>query len=278
MTPIPDGVRRLADAAVRIAGVKAVTLGGSHATGMADAGSDIDLHVYWRSPLAAAADRAAVLAPALDEAGPVRELTAWGLEDHAILDGVPVELVYVELDPLRAEIDRAIEVGLDGEAFATAVLHSVTAGPLLADPDGELASLRARLAEYPPATYRRQLDVLPGLLHAYLGQLTKARSRGDLLFVQHRRYSVQLVWFALLFALNRRYHPGEKRLLDHGERCAVRVAGQRERWEQIAEFGARDPRLPTALAGLVADLVALIPEGPAPSPSSRGESPPTADS
>ena len=46
-------------------------------------------------------------------------------------------------------------------------------------------------------------------------------------------------------------------MLDHGERCAVRVAGQRERWEQIAEFGARDPRLPTALAGLVADLVAL---------------------
>lgn len=262
MTPIPDGVRRLAEAAVRIEGVRAVTLGGSHATGMAGPGSDIDLHVYWRSPLAPAPERAAVLATVLDPGTTIHEETAWGLEDHGVLRGTPVELVYVELDPLRAEIDRAIEIGLDGEEFATAVLHSVSTGPLLAATDDELAVLRRRLMVYPEATHRRQLEVLPRLLRAYVGQLAAAHARGDLLFVTHRRYSVQLVWFAALFALNRRYHPGEKRLLDHGERCTLQVADQRERWEQVALFGAGDPGLPAALGALVTDLLALIPRVP----------------
>jgi predicted nucleotidyltransferase len=52
---------RVAEAAARIPGVVAISLGGSAASGLADAQSDIDLHVFWREPLADAAARAALL-------------------------------------------------------------------------------------------------------------------------------------------------------------------------------------------------------------------------
>lgn len=256
----PPAAAAVADAAMSIAGVVALTLGGSLASGLADAHSDVDMHVYWREPLAEDAERHAALARAADAGTAVASIREWGLEDHLTAGGRLVELVYVHLGDLRAMVDRAYGEGLGDEGFATALLYSVTAGPLLRDPSGELAALRARLAEYPEATRRRLLATMPGLLRAYLGQLRKAQSRGDLLFAQHRRYTLQMVYFNMLFALNRAYHPGEKRLLLHGERCPVRPAGQAARWVRAAQMPADAPALAELLAGLIDDLCALAQE------------------
>lgn len=247
----------MAEAATGIPGVVAVSLGGSHATGLADAASDIDLHVYWRGELPPGPQRAAVLAAIPDPGTTIREETAWGPEDHLVVDGRPAELVYVDLDDVIRQVERARTVGLDDEGFATAVLHSVASGIVLEDGGGELAAARATLADYPEATHRRLVRTLPHLLRSYLAQLTKAQGRGDLLFVQHRRYSLQMVYFNLLFALNRRYHPGEKRLAVHGERCPVRPVRQGERWAEVTALSADDVRLVVLLGELTEDLIVL---------------------
>ena len=51
------------------------------------------------------------------------------------------------------------------------------------------------------------------LLRYYMELLRISRQRDDLLFVQQLRYNIQTIFFNLLFALNRQYHPGGKRLL-----------------------------------------------------------------
>jgi Domain of unknown function (DUF4037) len=253
--------RAIAAAAIQIPGVRAISLGGSLASGMADALSDIDLHVYWRAPLAGLAARHALLASVADPGEPLREIGDWGLEDHLVSGGRPAELVYVELGDYEAQIERAYRDGLGDEGFATSALSFAAGGVALEDPRGELAAIQARLATYPEVTRRRLLADMPRLLRAYLGQLEKAQRRGDLLFAQHRRYTLQMVFFNLLFAINRRYHPGEKRLLEHAERCAARPERLRERWEDLALRRIDDPQVAELLRGLTDEICALAEGG-----------------
>lgn len=263
---IDAAAERVAQAVVAevagLPGFVAISLGGSVAAGLADERSDLDLHVYWRAPLAGLATRAERLARVAD-AGSLRlDILSWGREDHLYVDGRMVELIYVPLDDLLADADRAYDEGLGDEGFATAQLYYVANGRPLHDPTGVLGALRARLATYPEATRRRLLASHPELLHTYMQQLRTAQARGDLLFVQHRRYTVQMVFFNALFALNRRYHPGEKRLLAHAEHCALRPDDCAARWARAARLAADDPALAQALGELVADLCTLIEETP----------------
>ena len=66
-----------------------------------------------------------------------------------------------------------------------------------------------------------------------------------------------MVFFNLLFALNRRYHPGEKRLLAHAERIPQRPGRLRERWEQIALLPIDDPAVADLLEELVEEVSRL---------------------
>lgn len=252
-----DVDEQLADALLGLDSVVAVFLGGSRATGVADLRSDTDLYAVHRAAVATGAARAAVLAPLADRSE-VHEETAWGPEDHLYVDGDLVEVVHLGLEGLRDLVDRAYAEGLDDEGFATAFLHTVSSGLVLRDPEGEVTALQQRLATYPEATRDLLLASLPPLLTAYLSQLGTAMARGDLLMVQHRRASIQAVWFNLLFALNRVYHPGEKRLLDHAERCALKPDHQRERWMRACRLPADDPDLHAGLVTLVADLTGLV--------------------
>ncbi|MBK9715886.1 MAG: nucleotidyltransferase domain-containing protein [Kouleothrix sp.] len=111
-----------------LSGVVAISLGGSHSAGLADSSSDLDLHVYCREPLAPPADRATRLAQVADPGSLEVDIRDWGLEDHLRVAGRDAELIYVPLDDLRAEVERAYRAGLAGEAFTTARLYYVASG------------------------------------------------------------------------------------------------------------------------------------------------------
>jgi hypothetical protein len=253
-----ERARRIAEAIAGLPGVVAASLGGSAAAGLADASSDLDLHVYWRGELAGAGERAASIGKVADEGSVVPDVRFWGLEDHFHIDGQLAELVYVNLDDLQADVARAYGEGIGGEGFVTAQLFYVTNSALVLDPTGEVGALRARLlAGYPEPTRRLVVRDNPFLMRYYLNHVRQAQGRGDLLFVQHRRYAVQMVFFNLLFALNRRYHPGEKRLLIHGAACDVAPRDLAIRWAENARLAADDAALPESLGALVEDLCQL---------------------
>ena len=252
-------LQQIVGATADLPGFAAISLGGSAATGLADERSDLDLHVYWRAPLATPAERAARLAQIADAGSVVVDILDWGREDNLRIGGRPAELIYTSLDEMRAEVEQAYGDGLISEGYTTARLFYIASGRPLHDPAGELSALRERLlAGYPEPTRRRLLQYHPALLRTYLGHLRLAQSRGDLLMVQHRRYTVQMVFFNLLFALNRRYHPGEKRLLIHSQGCTLQPANLAARWSRVARLAADDPELAAALGGLVDDLCGLI--------------------
>jgi hypothetical protein len=240
-------------------GFAAISLGGSVASGLADASSDLDLHVYWRAPLAEPSARAERLAHVADAGSVEVEILTWGLEDHLRVQGRLVELIYVPLDELLAEAERAYGAGLISQGYTTSRLFYATNGRILHDPGGDFGAIQARLlAGYPEPTRRLLLRHHPELLRYNLGTLRIGQARGDLLFAQHCRTVVQEIFFNLLFALNRRYHPGEKRLLIHGERCPLGPADMAARWSRAARLAADDPALLETLGGLIEDLCNLI--------------------
>jgi hypothetical protein len=96
------------------------------------------------------------------------------------------------------------------------------------------------------------------VLRYYLELLRISQRRDDLLYVQHMRYSIQMIYFNLLFALNRLYHPGGKRLLAHAQHCAIQPADLAERWNNIARLPADDGALAGRLDELIDDLFWLI--------------------
>ena len=252
-------LQQIVAALADLPGIAAIALGGSTAAGLADQASDLDVYVFYHAPLAAAADRAIQLRPLADEGTLEVGIVTFGLEDHLYVQGKLIELVFLDLDRLSAEAQRAYDQGLSSEGYTTALLYILFRSQVLYDATGEVTALRAQLhAGYPAPTRARLLREHPEVLRYYLDLLRISQRRDDLLYVQHMRYSIQMIYFNLLFALNRQYHPGGKRLLAHAQRCPVQPADLAARWNDIARLPADDGALADRLEELIDDLCRLI--------------------
>jgi|BarGraNGADG00312_1021997.scaffolds.fasta_scaffold56171_2 hypothetical protein len=255
MEVVTGVVRDVADALVALDGIRAVSLGGSRALGMDDAASDTDLYAWYRGPLVGSRLRQQALHSLADDS--VHPFDAFGPEDHWHSDGRPFEVVYVDLDDIHAQITRARSDGLDGEVCATAFLHTAYASVPIADPYAELDRLHADLTTFPEATRAIQLLRLPVVANEFASQLRGAQSRQDWPMVVRRRAGLLDVTVSLLFALNRRYHPGEKRLLAHVASCDVRPIDMDDRLRTACVAAPDDPSLAEQYLSLITEIVAL---------------------
>jgi Domain of unknown function (DUF4037)/Nucleotidyltransferase domain len=254
-----ETLQRIVTAIADLPGIAAIALGGSTAAGLADESSDSDVYVFYHEPLAASADRAVRLRPLADEGTLEVGIPTFGLEDHLHVQHKLIELVYLDLDRLSAEANQAYSQGLSSEGYTTALLYILVRSQILHDTTGELTALQVRLhAGYPEPTRARLLREHPELLRYYMELLRISQRRDDLMFVQHMRYSVQMIFFNLLFALNRQYHPGGKRLLIHAQRCAIQPSELAARWNGILRLPADDSALADRLHELINDLCRLI--------------------
>ena len=253
-TTITATDRAIAEALAGLPGVRAVFLGGSRASGTADDSSDTDLYALCHGfPDAQLSVRA--LAPLADD-GRVTHVTAWGSEDHLRVAGALVEIVHLDAGTLG--VDAFYDAGAAPTGYTTAFLHTLALGVPLVDDHGDLAAIQGRLRPYPEPTRRRILAQTPGELAEYVDQVRKAQGRHDWTSVTHRRAVAQTAWFDAAFALNRRFHPGEKRMLTHLASCEVVPVDAEARWTQVALLPADDPRLPGLLGSLASDLVELL--------------------
>lgn len=255
MDGVTEADREAATALLALPGIRAVSLGGSRALGLTDHRSDTDLYAWYRGVLAPADRRRVVLAYLADD--DVRSFDVFGPEDHWHVDGRLVEVVYLDLDEIERQVARARTEGLAGEVCATAFLHTAYASEPVADPYADLDSLRGDLDTYPEATRDRQLAELPVMAEEFVSQLRTAQAREDWPMVVRRRAGLLDVTVSLVFALNRRYHPGEKRLLVHVGQCAVEPERLVQRLRSASLADPDDPTLGARFTGLIAEVVAL---------------------
>ena len=203
--------------------VVAVALGGSSASGAADAASDIDLYIYTSAEIPLSA-REAVVVQAGGAARADMGLTYFGPGDEWIdaATGSHVDAVNFDADWMAAQVRRAVVEYAPSLGYSTAFWHTVRTSQPLTDRHGWLSALQATAAVPYPEPLRRAIvaynhPILRGTLSSFRAQLVKALARGDLVSVNHRLAALLASYFDILFAVNRVPHPGEKRLLARAE-------------------------------------------------------------
>ena len=211
-----------ARALAALPGVRAVALGGSMATGRADAESDADLYVFADAPPPEEARRAAIeriAAPGTMTLGD----TWFGLEDGwTDPSGLKVEAVHFGCAWMEDQVAARMDRHEPAVGYSTAFVHTIATAQVMADPEGWFAQLQARArAPYPEAlarnVVRHNLPLLGAARCSFRAQLETAIRRDDPISANHRAAAFLASFWDVAFAAHRRLHPGEKRLLAHAE-------------------------------------------------------------
>ena len=191
----------------------------------ADALSDYDLYVYSRTPVPLEVREKIISSRAcryqLDNA-------FWELEDDwTEPSGAEFNVMYRSCQQAEEEIELRLGRHVASLGYTTAWCFSVCHSQILADPNGWFANLQLRTQEpYPSglvqAILRMNRPVLGGGMQScYLKQIRAAIARHDPVSLNHRVAAWLASYFDILFAINRRFHPGEKRLLTYAEELAI---------------------------------------------------------
>jgi predicted nucleotidyltransferase len=246
-----------------IRGVKAVVLGGSHARGRAQPGSDIDLGLWYSEAAPFSIQSIRELAEAVnDTAGPVvTDFYGWGpwINGGAWLTvgGQRVDFLYRSLEHVERVIAEAeagrYELHYAQQPpfgfFSGTYLGDVAVCIPLVDPETRLDVLKRRVADYPEAL--RRAVVHDYLFSAELGLTAfapKFATRSDTYGTAACLTCAVNQLVLVLFALNRKYLINDKTAL-------VEIA---EFERAPRDFGPRVQKTLAHLGASPAELVAAV--------------------
>ncbi|KFI67988.1 DUF4037 domain-containing protein [Bifidobacterium magnum] len=196
--------------------VEAIALGGSRVTSQFDASSDYDLYIYVAHPIDVDIRR-----DLLRQYCSYIELDNqyWETEDDCVLaNGIPIDILYRNLADISSQVEQ-VKHGLAYNGYTTCVWNNIVTSKVLYDAEGKYTALKESLEIPYPETLRKNIieknrNLLSGQLPSYDQQIRKAVQRQDLPSVSHRTAAFIESYFDILFALNRMFHPGEKRMME----------------------------------------------------------------
>lgn len=196
--------------------VEAIALGGSRAGEYFDEKSDYDVYVYVSKPI-----DENIRKNILSRYCSYMEIGNhfWEYEDNCVLNsGIDIDILYRNLDDFCKGIENVVEKGQASNSYTTCMWHNLLNCKIIFDRDGRLAEAKKRFdVPYPQklknAIIERQLRLLDESMPAYKTQIKKAVTRKDYVSVNHRVTEFLASYFDLLFAINEKTHPGEKRLI-----------------------------------------------------------------
>jgi predicted nucleotidyltransferase len=268
----PDRLALASDVARRLGevhGVVAVALGGSVATGTADASSDVDLGVYSGASSRPSIAALRALARELDDEHRPDAVTAYGEWGPWIDGGAWLTIGGTRVDWLHRDLDRVERVISDcregrfevvyqpghPHAFLSSIyLFEVREGVPLHDPTGALGAMRASVATYPPALRAATVERALWEARFALDTAAKPADRGDVSYVAGSAYRC-LAWIVqLLHALNERSFRNEKRSLAASATFPLRPAALDDGTRVLAALGGSPAELRDALRRLAALL------------------------
>jgi hypothetical protein len=209
----------IARAFADVAGVEAVAWCGSAALQRADSLSDYDLYVYGRTPVPLDVRKEIIASRAVEFQ---LDNAFWEVEDEWIEPGgLRFNVIYRSCRDAEEEVERRLVQHVASLGYTTAYCFSVSHCKILADANGWLAALQRQTRKgYPDgllkAILERNRPVLGGGMQScYIQQIKAASVRQDPISLNHRVAAWLASYFDILFAINGRFHPGEKRLLTY---------------------------------------------------------------
>jgi predicted nucleotidyltransferase len=209
-------VQGLAQAFGKLPQVLAVVLAGSRAAATNDLASDFDLYVYAVREVPSEFRRAL-----LGENAEI-DNRFWepGDEWSDPSSGAQIDIMYRSPEWIEGQLNRVLLRHEAALGYTTCFWYNIIHSEALFDPRGWYQGLRNRgRVDYPEGLRRaivmKNWPVLRRNHSSYRHQIELALNRGDAVSVQHRVTAFLASFFDVWFALERKPHPGEKRLLSH---------------------------------------------------------------
>ncbi len=252
MNDVPSHIssicQRVATRLSQIAGLEAVALGGSWSRGTARVDSDIDLGLAYDGEHPFSIAELAEAARELDDRhldGLVTPIGAWGAAVNGggwlLIEGNHVDFLYRDLNRVREVVERCVAGQPDALyqlghpiGFQTQIYVGEThfCRPIF-DRDGELARLKAMVAEYPEpmrtALVRKHL--FDSAFHLEIAE--KPAARGDIAYVAQCLATAVGFMTLVIYALNRQFFMNEKSAFLQSAGFAMRPPHLHERAGKI---------------------------------------------
>lgn len=200
----------------QLKGVKGIAIGGSRASGYADRASDYDVYVYYDTFV-----QKEEREPILKKYCSIIECnnTFWETEDNCVMkDGIPIDIIYRNIKDFKAGLERVVFEHNASNGYTTCLWHNLINSNIFFDKENTLKNLQNEFNVSYPQELRKNIiqknmALLSDYLPSYDDQIKKAVKRNDRISINHRTTEFFASYFDVLFALNGKTHPGEKRLV-----------------------------------------------------------------
>ncbi len=244
--------------------VEAIALGGSRAGESCDETSDYDVYVYCTEPISEESRQTM-----LDEFCSVMEIGNhfWEYEDNCTMkNNIDLDILYRHLDTFLDGVSDVVFNHQAHNGYTTCMWHNLKTCKIIYDRDGRLTDAKNKYSVPYPFELKnniimRNMKLLRHSLPAYEHQIAKAGKRNDLVSLNHRTTEFMASYFDIIYALNEKTHPGEKRLV---ELCLKNCAVLPRCFEQNITLLFRDlftnpERIGEDLNQLITELERILP-------------------
>ena len=210
---------RIAEGFSALPGVRAVALSGSRTSAIKDSSSDWDLYIYSDSPIAK--DERKRLYDALSLTSRISISFFEEGDEAEDGEGNVFDLMMRSTAWTEGEVDNVYRNHHAKIGYTTCILYNIATSRMLCDRDGWLSRLQDEITGGYPEELRRNiihdnLTVIDGAFSSpFIKQLELAVMRDDIVSQNHRLSAIIASYFDALFAHNRVYHPGEKKLIGY---------------------------------------------------------------
>lgn len=121
------------------------------------------------------------------------------------------------------------------------MIHNVLTSKVIYDKNNIIEEYRKKYNYYPNELKKNIIlqniklidDKMPSLSY----QIKKAIKRNDIISINHRIAEYLAIYFDILFAINERFHPGEKRLLEYLDKLDIAPINVKENIKRLLESG-----------------------------------------
>lgn len=237
-----------------------ITMSGSKVSNHQDDLSDINLDLYVREDLSIEKRRQIML-----KFSSKMENNRYTTDpsDYFLLDEFPIQMTvyYIDLVLLKSELNRVLEEGVAKIGYTTRVAYNFLNATIVYDRFQELTKLQSQYeGDYPNHLKENIISLnfplLKSSISSYYHQLQQAINRQDriVIFAVVNKFLVS--YFDVLFALNKCYNPGEKRLVQIAkERCQYCPMYLEENIDALLLHTAKgEPQLLEVIEQMIYDL------------------------
>lgn len=207
-------IKKLADGFSSLENCSALAVSGSRTSAIHDDASDWDIYIYSSTRIDPAV-RKKLLSSLTDDYRICSSFFEEG--DDFTAEGICFDLMYRDTGFVHEQIRRVWTDHTPSLGYTTCFLHNLKTSCFLFDKAGLEEEIRTLDGEYPQELSDRIIEYNMKMMYSgegcWMNQLRSAVMRDDFVSRNHRLAALMASYFDILFAYNKVFHPGEKKLV-----------------------------------------------------------------